>query len=78
MDYKVIDNYAKQEIRESLLGLACFNPKISVFDYGCVVVQKNYIENEKVRIISGGPYFNCDFVGSGMLTCCIQGNNFHI
>lgn len=76
MDYTVIDDYAKQEIKESLLGLASFNPKIAVFDYGCVVVQKYYMENENVRIVSGGPHFNCDFVGSGMFTCCIQGNFF--
>lgn len=73
MDYKIIDEYAKQEIRNGVIGLAGYNNEIGFFDFGCVVVQKDYVENQNVRILSGGRFFNGDFVGKGMLTCLIQG-----
>lgn len=73
MEYTFFDEYGKQEERDSLIGLSSFNQEITFFDFGCVVVQKKYFDNDNVRIVSGGRYFNADFVGSGMLTCCIQG-----
>lgn len=75
MAYSLTQDYPQQEIRDGLIGLASFNQEITFFDFGCVVVQKNYLENDNVRIVSGGRFFNPDFVGEGMLTCCIQGNN---
>lgn len=75
MNHKIIDEYAKQELRNGLIGLAGFNQEVAFFDYACVMVQKNYLENKNVRIVSGGQYFNSDFVGKGMLTCIIQGEH---
>lgn len=74
MDYKIRDEYGKQEVRDGVIGLASFNQEIGFFDFGCVVVQKDYMDNDNVRIVSGGRYFNGDFVGKGLLTCLIQGN----
>lgn len=65
--------FANQELKDGVIGLAGLNQEISFFDFGSVVVQKNYVDNENVRILSGGRYFNADFVGTGMLSCFIQG-----
>lgn len=78
MDYKFLDEYVKQEERDGLIGIAAFNQEVTFFDFGCVVVQRNYFNNDNVRVISGGRYFNADFVGRGMLTCCIQGSLINI
>lgn len=75
MDYKILDNSTKHKIRDGIIGLVGFNQEVSYFDFGCVVIQKDYLENANVRIVSGGQYFNSDYVGHGMLTCSIQGNN---
>lgn len=73
MNFKKLDN---NEQRDALIGLVSFNQEITFFDFGSVAVQKKYLTDENVRIISGGRYFNGDFVGEGMLTCFIHGKEF--
>ncbi|CAH1978012.1 unnamed protein product [Acanthoscelides obtectus] len=56
-----------------LTAAALTDQDSAIFEYGNVLVQKTYFENDAVRIISGGPACLLDLVGKGMLTCYIQG-----
>lgn len=61
-------------ILDSLKGLVSANQEIALFDYGNVLVQKDYMKYDTVRIISGGSNFFGEYVGKGMLTATVQGN----
>ncbi|CAG9834023.1 unnamed protein product [Diabrotica balteata] len=77
MDFKIISSHGMSlKIRSSLVGGTCLNQEVRLFDFGNVVVRKDYMEDEGVRVLSGGPYYIGDFVGKGMLTAAIQGDNF--
>ncbi|XP_057664807.1 triokinase/FMN cyclase-like isoform X1 [Diorhabda carinulata] len=77
MDFKVLSSHgASLKIRNSLVGATSLNQEVGLFNFGNVIVQKDYTDNDCVRIISGGPYYIGDFVGKGMLTAAIQGDNF--
>ncbi|XP_076257958.1 uncharacterized protein LOC143195008 [Rhynchophorus ferrugineus] len=56
-------------------GYILFNQNVSVFDFGNIIVSKNYKDNDQVRILSGGTLSHIDYVGDGMLTASIQGQN---
>ncbi|KAF7267706.1 hypothetical protein GWI33_019096 [Rhynchophorus ferrugineus] len=56
-------------------GYILFNQNVSVFDFGNIIVSKNYKDNDQVRILSGGTLSYIDYVGDGMLTASIQGQN---
>ncbi|XP_023022759.1 PTS-dependent dihydroxyacetone kinase 1, dihydroxyacetone-binding subunit DhaK [Leptinotarsa decemlineata] len=76
MDLKLSSTSIKNIVRKSLTGLVTLNQDTALFEFGNVVVQKNYFDSNKVRIMSGGPYCMGDFVGIGMLTAAAQGDNF--
>lgn len=75
MDCKLITDDIENATKNGLRGLASFNQEIACFDYGNIVVQRNYLDVENVRIFSGGGQCYGLFVGKGMLTCAIQGKN---
>ncbi|VEN60429.1 unnamed protein product [Callosobruchus maculatus] len=58
-----------------LRAAALIDQDSAIFEYGNVLVQRTYFENDSVRIISGGPACLLDLVGRGMLTCYIQGDH---
>lgn len=60
-------------IPDSLKGLVCANQEIALFDFGNVLVQKDYMKCDSVRIVSGGSKFFGEYVGKGMLTATVQG-----
>ncbi|KAJ8910807.1 hypothetical protein NQ315_014515 [Exocentrus adspersus] len=72
MDCKIIE-VSNTTTEDCLKGLTCANEEIALFDFGNVVVQKDYSQNVSVRIISGGSNFFGEYVGRGMLTASIQG-----
>ncbi|KAL1497643.1 hypothetical protein ABEB36_008567 [Hypothenemus hampei] len=53
---------------------AAYNQEVSLFDFGEVIVMKNYKQNDHVRIVSGGSCCHIKYVGTGILTASIQGN----
>ncbi|CAH1116269.1 unnamed protein product [Phaedon cochleariae] len=73
---KLLNNQGRNLSKNSLLGLTSLNQEVALFDYDNVLIQRNYIENEQVRIVSGGAYFLAEFVGKGMLTASIEGDNY--
>lgn len=56
-----------------LKSYSLFNQDVALFEFGEVIVAKNYKENSQVRIVSGGSASHIEYVGSGMLTAAIQG-----
>ena len=60
----------------SLKGYAALNQDVTIFDYGNVVVRKNYKEEDRVRLVSGGSTQQTEYVGKGMLIAAIQGIGF--
>ncbi|KAG5894479.1 hypothetical protein JTB14_032507 [Gonioctena quinquepunctata] len=76
MDLKLQDSSVKNVVKVSLTGLTSINQEVALFDFGNVVVQKNYYGTTNVRIISGGAYCFGDLVGKGFLTAAAQGDNF--
>lgn len=56
-----------------LKSYSLFNQDVALFEFGEVIVAKNYKENSQVRIVSGGSVSHIEYVGSGMLTAAIQG-----
>ncbi|XP_050308452.1 PTS-dependent dihydroxyacetone kinase 1, dihydroxyacetone-binding subunit DhaK-like [Anthonomus grandis grandis] len=67
-------NLSKDQIDPFLLGYAAYNQEVALFEFGDVIVLKNYKQVDQVRIISGGSLSHIEFVGTGMLTASIQGN----
>lgn len=70
-------NDGSTAVVDSLLGLVSSNPNIGLLDYGKVVVRRDYMIADIVKIISGGASgyepAHAGYVGKGMLTAAIQG-----
>ncbi|KAJ8978993.1 hypothetical protein NQ317_015709 [Molorchus minor] len=75
MDCRILTGNLKNVVKDSLEGLICVNQEITLFDFGNVVVRKDYFGNENVRIVSGGSNLFGELVGKGMLTASVQGDN---
>ncbi|CAG9774057.1 unnamed protein product [Ceutorhynchus assimilis] len=57
----------------SIRGYAAFNQHVSLFEFGEVIVDKNFKNTDQVRLVSGGTSSFIEYVGAGMLTASIQG-----
>lgn len=70
-------NNPSTAVTESLFGLVCSNRNLAFLDYNKVIVRRDYLDVDTVKIVSGmgsghEPAF-AGFVGKGMLTAAIQG-----
>ncbi|EFA08779.1 triokinase/FMN cyclase [Tribolium castaneum] len=65
------------KVRDALLGLTALNHDVVLLDYGNVVIQRDYRNLSKVRLLSGGvagtDLIHAVCVGKGMLTAAILG-----
>ncbi|XP_066137859.1 PTS-dependent dihydroxyacetone kinase 1, dihydroxyacetone-binding subunit DhaK-like [Euwallacea fornicatus] len=68
-----MDKPLEDQLDPYIKGYASYNQAVSLFEFGEVIVMKNYKENMKVRILSGGSSCHIEYVGTGMLTASIQG-----
>lgn len=64
-------------VDEALNGLVRCNPQLALLDIGRVVVLRDHLKLDKVKILAGSasghePAF-AGFVGKGMLTASVQG-----
>lgn len=64
-------------INDTLLGIVKCHSELALLDFGKVVIRRNHLTMDKVKIVSGGasghePAY-AGFVGQGMLTAAIQG-----
>lgn len=72
-----MDINSRDRIDLYIRGYASFNHDVVLFDFGEVIALKNYKENDKVRIVSGGSSCHIEYVGAGILTAAIQGTTFN-
>ncbi|KAH1015868.1 hypothetical protein HUJ04_007187 [Dendroctonus ponderosae] len=68
-----MDINSQDQIDLYIRGYASFNHDVVLFDFGEVIAMKNYKENDKVRVVSGGSSCHTEYVGAGMLTAAVQG-----
>lgn len=63
---------------DNLLAFVINNPTLALLEFGNVIVRRDYVTNEGVRIIGGGgaghdPAY-AGYVGKGMLNAAIHGS----
>lgn len=66
-------------VKEMLISYVRYNPNLILLDIGNVIVLRDHLLMDKVKIVSGGasghePAY-AGFVGKGFLTASIQGIN---
>lgn len=74
---KCLVNERATVVVEALCGAVIGNSSLGLLDFGNVIVRRDYLSVDKVKIISGGgaghdPAYS-GFVGKGMLTAAIHG-----
>lgn len=70
-------NKEHQVVDDALTGLVKCNPQLALLDIGRVVVIRDHLKLDKVKLLAGtssGHEPSCaGFVGRGMLTASVQG-----